>query len=413
MAILCRLPGGISAPRVLLGLVGVLAALGVFASAASAQGANGPTIVIIGDRALGPLATPLGQHDWVDGVLKIQRLIDGAPALASQNPNVKAYPAGFPEDLAELDGASTIVLYFGSVQRKNPVEEPAVKAKLEELMAGGAGLVALHQSFTLEDGASVPFDQWLGGYRQARKDYTIETAPLTVVAGHPVSRGLEDFAYLDEFYPSIEFAASPADPILTGRVHVQGRDGQGMVFEEPSSERVVAWAHERSSGGRSFGYSGLHFLEAFDQPQVQTMVLNAIMWTAGLEVPAEGVVSQERELLRVVLPKADVETLPQSWGQLRWFVSRQLGNSANLTVGEARVLPGHSNPPHWHPNTDEVLHLVQGHLMHRVGDREYEMKAGDTVVIPEGAVHNARNIGEEEAIMIVSFNSPDRLAIDE
>jgi len=31
--------------------------------------------------------------------------------------------------------------------------------------------------------------------------------------------------------------------------------------------------------------------------------------------------------------------------------------------------------------------------MHRVGDKEYEMQAGDTVTIPEGTLHNARNIG--------------------
>jgi quercetin dioxygenase-like cupin family protein len=51
--------------------------------------------------------------------------------------------------------------------------------------------------------------------------------------------------------------------------------------------------------------------------------------------------------------------------------------------------------------------------MHRVGDKEYEMKAGDTVVIPEGILHNARNIGTEDAVLAVSFNSADRVAIGE
>lgn len=51
--------------------------------------------------------------------------------------------------------------------------------------------------------------------------------------------------------------------------------------------------------------------------------------------------------------------------------------------------------------------------MHRVGDKEYEMRAGDTVTIPEGTLHNARNIGTEDAILEVSFSSADRVAIGE
>jgi oxalate decarboxylase/phosphoglucose isomerase-like protein (cupin superfamily) len=41
------------------------------------------------------------------------------------------------------------------------------------------------------------------------------------------------------------------------------------------------------------------------------------------------------------------------------------------------------------------------------------MRTGDTVVIPEGTVHNARNIGTEDAVLMVSFNSADRVAIGE
>jgi quercetin dioxygenase-like cupin family protein len=84
-----------------------------------------------------------------------------------------------------------------------------------------------------------------------------------------------------------------------------------------------------------------------------------------------------------------------------------------MTVGQATISPGKFNPPHWHPNCDEILHVVSGHIMHRVGDKEYEMHAGDTVVIPQGTIHNARNIGNKDAVLMVSFNSADRVAIGE
>lgn len=381
-------------------------------SAAAPLMAAEPTIALIADRFQGNL--PQGQHDWPDGVYKIQRLIKGSPEFTKLNAKLEVHYAGFPSDLSELDDADVIVLYFGTKGGKNPLEDPKIKAKVDALMDRGVGLVALHQAFTVANGNAVPFDEWLGGHRIAVKDYTMETAPLTVATpAHPVARGLSSFAYLDEFYPSIEFGAGAKNtPILTAKVHTQYR-GRDAVFEEPSQQRVAAWAHERSGGGRSFGYSGGHFLESFDKPEVRKLVLNAIMWAAGEEVPQAGVTTTLPELNRVVLPSSEVQLLPQEWGMLKWFASREIGNSATMTVGEATVAPGKFNPPHWHPNTDEILHVAQGHIMHRVGDKEYEMKAGDTVVIPEGTVHNARNIGTEPAILWVSFNSADRVSLGE
>ncbi|ODU21246.1 MAG: hypothetical protein ABS87_07365 [Sphingomonas sp. SCN 67-18] len=122
---------------------------------------------------------------------------------------------------------------------------------------------------------------------------------------------------------------------------------------------------------------------------------------------------QAQPAYRVVLRANEVKPEPQSWGMLKWFASRALGNSTKMTTGEATVAVGKANPVHWHPNTDEVLHVVSGHIMHRVGDQEYEMRAGDTVVIPEGTRHNARNIGTEDAVLAISFNSADRYTIGE
>ncbi len=61
-----------------------------------------------------------------------------------------------------------------------------------------------------------------------------------------------------------------------------------------------------------------------------------------------------------------------------------------MTVGIATISVGKENPLHSHPNCDEILHVIQGHIMHRVGNKEYEMSAGDTVTIPEGTLHQAR-----------------------
>ncbi|MDX6413306.1 MAG: hypothetical protein QOH23_716 [Gaiellaceae bacterium] len=103
----------------------------------------------------------------------------------------------------------------------------------------------------------------------------------------------------------------------------------------------------------------------------------------------------------------------QSWGRLEWMVSGALGNSDALTVGKCFIDPGQQNPPHVHPNCDEVLHVLRGTIEHRVGDVRVSMSAGDTISIPTGAVHNARNVGDETAEFVIVFSTPTREVVGE
>lgn len=384
-----------------------------------------PTIVLIGGKKQGMAS---GEHDFPGGVIKLERLIKASPDFATLNAVVKTYPVGFPSDLSELDKASVVVLYFGPVAGEdgksvNPAQDPAVQAQLAKMAARGVGFVAMHQAFTVPDGAgSAPLADILGATRPTGSDYALEAAPVTVVAKtHPIANGVTNFDYLDEYYSGMTFGK--VTPVLSGKAHVQFRRS-GAVYEEPAKPRVIAWTHEGTGGARAFSFAGGHYLASLDQPQVRKVLLNAILWAAKETVPAAGAQSTIPVASRmgmapppepqlVVLPGSSVKPEPTPWGQLEWFAHRSLGNSSNVTFGKATIWPGHENPAHWHPNTDEVLYVASGHIMHRVGDKEYEMKAGDTVVIPEGVLHNARNLGKEDAVLMVSFNSADRVAIGE
>lgn len=404
--------------------IGAVSAL-LTAAPLSLAADGAPTVVVIGGKKQGYAA---GEHDYPDGALKLARLLKASPQFTAAGAVVKTYPVGIPKNLSELDHARVLVLYFGmdyaASGNAHPWETTEARRQIDKLMARGAGLVALHQSFTVPaESSQVPFSEWLGAVRVGMADRTTEIAPLEVTGiGHPISNGLGAFEYLDEFYPSLAFSkAMKVTPILSARIHVQHRNGVG-VFDDPAKSRVVAWATERADGGRAFGFSGAHYLAALDQPQVRTMLLNAILWAAKLDVPPSGATSatparqrsgELSELTRLVLPVAQSSSEDQPWGKLEWFASRALGNSTKITVGRATIGVGKANPVHWHPNCDEVLHVRQGRIMHRVGDREYEMHAGDTVTIPEGVLHNARNIGTEEAILDISFSSADRVAIGE
>ena len=63
----------------------------------------------------------------------------------------------------------------------------------------------------------------------------------------------------------------------------------------------MAWAVERKDGGRGFGFTGGHFYANWWLPDFRRLVLNAIAWTAKIEVPAAGVESTLEDPIRVTI----------------------------------------------------------------------------------------------------------------
>ena len=110
----------------------------------------------------------------------------------------------------------------------------------------------------------------------------------------------------------------------------------------------------------------------------------------------------------VILRAADAAHVPMESGALTWLASRALGNSETMTVGRAMLPPGGMSPRHFHPNCEEVLHVLQGRILHTIGGDKAGLADGDTMTIPAGVVHNARNIGDTEALLLICFSSADR-----
>jgi hypothetical protein len=59
--------------------------------------------------------------------------------------------------------------------------------------------------------------------------------------------------------------------------------------EFPGRPEILAWAVERPDGGRGFGFTGGHNHMNWGDAYFRTLALNALVWTAKGEVPAEGV----------------------------------------------------------------------------------------------------------------------------
>jgi type 1 glutamine amidotransferase len=102
----------------------------------------------------------------------------------------------------------------------------------------------------------------------------IET--LLRVSDHPINAGIADFTIRDEFYYRLKFPTDRAgiQPLWTA-----------MIDGEPNT---VAWAYERPDGGRSFGFSGLHFDDNWQRPEYQRLVTQGVRWTLKLPPGSPG-----------------------------------------------------------------------------------------------------------------------------
>lgn len=396
-----------------------------------AEQAAAKTIVLIG----GPPSHSPAEHDHPHGVDLLKTILESSPDLTALNVKVVAYPDGWPADESALANAATVVWYFDGLQR-HPMTDADRRARFARLMERGVGLVTLHQASTLlPDDTTIPLTDWLGGARYGMFDRTYESVAFQP-ADHPISRGVGPFTLHDEFYPTIRFPSnSRVVPILPGTFYVEIENGKPIPLRV--EQKTAAWAFERPNGGRGFSFTGLHYLVSLDHPQLRRLLLNAITWTAKLEVPATGVRSGVPDVatkmaaslgakpMEVTAPRApqtamtqavlkraaEHQVLPQAWGELTWFVSRELKNSDKMTIGRVVIRPGQQSPRHYHPNCDEVLQVLQGRIEATANDMSVEMRVGDVLSIPTGAVHSQRNLGTEDAILALSFSSADRTTV--
>jgi quercetin dioxygenase-like cupin family protein len=116
---------------------------------------------------------------------------------------------------------------------------------------------------------------------------------------------------------------------------------------------------------------------------------------------------EERAPQRVVR----VERTPErelDWGFMQWVCSGTLFPDAQVTVGYVEMNPGAGNPRHLHPNSDEVLFLIEGSLEHSLGDEVFQMSAGSSIHIPRSVPHGAANHRTVVARMVVAYPTAQR-----
>ncbi len=113
-------------------------------------------------------------------------------------------------------------------------------------------------------------------------------------------------------------------------------------------------------------------------------------------------------------PTVAVERISENelpWGYMQWLCNDTMFDGAQQTFGYVEINPGSKNTRHLHPNSDEVLYLLQGELAHSLGDEVHQVTQGMAIHIPQGVPHDAINTGTVVARMLVSYPTADRQVV--
>ncbi len=256
----------------------------------SALTAGEPTRALI---VVGPSEHPPGTHEVAAGGRLMKYSLENMENLSGVKADVVE---GWPEQSLR-DAASTVV-FIGDMFPPNRLANAQRNlADLDAMMRRGVGIVCVHYATGLHgddvkpDGDH-PLLRWMGGYFANRSCPHHEsiarifpTATITPAAAeHPVSRGWEEFTLHDEPYINNYFGeeGNSLGPNVTALA-------TSMLPPESPKRETVAWCVERSDSGRGFGIVMPHFYKNWGVEGLRRLILNGIVWTAKIEVPAEGV----------------------------------------------------------------------------------------------------------------------------
>jgi hypothetical protein len=265
---------GMSLPRTTLALSLVL----VLASSALAEAPQ--KLLLIGQGPDG--GHPPTTHEYMAGLKVLEKCL--APVKGIEVTTVRADDPW--KEGPELIGRSDGVVLFVAEGARWVAADPKRQEALEKLAARKGGLAVLHWGMGTKDAKPIDgFVKLFGGCHGGpdRKYKELQTEVEPADGKHPVLTGVGKIRVKDEFYYELKLAKPEGSvkPLLRATI-----DGK---------EQTVAWAWERPDGGRSFGFSGLHFHDNWKLPEYRRLVAQGVLWMLKKPVPKDGLPVEVKE----------------------------------------------------------------------------------------------------------------------
>jgi type 1 glutamine amidotransferase len=250
---------------------------------------------------VGPSTHPPGTHEVAAGGRLMQYCLQNMANV----PDVTAEVVSeWPRDTSKLNSYSSIVFIGDTFPPQRLPETETILAQIDTMMARGCGIVCVHYATGLwgrdvTESGSHPLLGWLGGYfanktcphHQGVAEVYSAATITPAVSDHPILRGWKEFTVNDEPYINNYFGGE-------GNQMAKNVTALATSMLPPKSpkQETVAWCVEREDSGRGFAIVMPHFYKNWADADLRRFILNGIVWSSKLDVPARGVQTTLPEL---------------------------------------------------------------------------------------------------------------------
>jgi hypothetical protein len=185
---------------------------------------------------------PPMMHEFRAGTILLEKRLREVAGLV-----VDRHEMGWVTDESTFDDADAVVCFSDGNAKHPALQAEGRLALIESLVARGVGFGCMHF------GVEVP-----------KEIEGVKFTPLLVTTPTDETR---DGPYV---YPKGPYP------------HIQSAKGR---------KEALMWSVERPDGGRGFGFTGGHFHKSWQDEAFRKVILNALCWIAGVEVPDGGIAS--------------------------------------------------------------------------------------------------------------------------
>lgn len=259
-----------------LGIAWFILLAGLLPAQAEDAAAKKRIILVAGETAK---VDVVGHHDYLAGCQCLEALLRQTDGVEIVRVN-----GGWPDDKHVFDGASSVVFYTDGGGKQAFLASPERVAQMQALADQRVGLVMIHQAVDFPPEFARQGRDWLGGiYLQGKSGRGHWPSKHIDFPTHPITRGVTAWQVNDGWLNGLQFVdkMQGISPLVwSGKNYEESRAGL--------DPQIVSWAYQRPDGGRSFSFTGLDAHSAWELKGMRQLVVNGVLWSAGIEIPAQG-----------------------------------------------------------------------------------------------------------------------------
>lgn len=204
----------------------------------------------------------------------------------------------WPKDLTVFEEADSIIIYSDGF-KKHPFKTKNLFDYFVGLVKKGKGIGFMHYACEVEKENGKYMNDMVGGFYERLYSVNPHWECNSILnKEHPSCNGVKSFKVKDEWYFNIRLNDTIV-PVLQGIPDTKARSGDSTyprgalkhIVDAEGRKETLLWTKTQPNGSRGFGFTGGHYHKNWKNEDFRKLILNTIVWTAGLDVPQEGVSS--------------------------------------------------------------------------------------------------------------------------